>query len=255
MSASFLVRKGTVMSIITRGFLSAMLILFAAQVAFAGPGDSYRKNKKKDTPPPAAPAQKLDGVGTIEGVAAGALKVNVNGMQGVVQPGPKCRIEVTGLAEPGFLRPGMLVRFNAEVGKNGRTTAPLNTLEIVTMKRAMEEAAMAAQAKKAENAEPETEMILAKIGSVKNKYLTLTTTAGESITAELGANPSISVNVDDYSVASPGDKVEVNATIAPQGYAVATKIVIKLARPLGEGLRKPLAKPAEKTTASAKEKG
>jgi hypothetical protein len=222
----------------------------SASVTLAAPGDGYRKSKKKDSPAPTAPQAKLDGAGTVEGVAAGALKVNVNGMQGVVQPGPKCRVEVTGLADPEFLRPGLLVRFSAEIGKNGKATAPLNTLEIVTPKTAVEEAMKAAEAKKGDNPEPMAEMILAKISSIKNKMVTMTTSAGDTITAELGANPSISVNVDDYTVASPGDKVEVNGTIAPQGYAVASKIVIKLARPLGEVAKKPAPKPA--ATAAAK---
>jgi hypothetical protein len=241
---------------IHRIFGATLIVLFAAQLAFSQPGSGYRsKSKSKAPAAPAAPQQKLDGAGTIEAVTAGALKVNVNGMQGVVQPGPKCKIEVTGLADPAFLRPGLLVRFSAEVGKNGKTTAPVSTLEIVTMKRAMEEAATAAAAKKAEDAEPAAEMILAKITSIKSKMMSVTTMAGDSIVAELGANPSISVNVDDYSVASPGDKVEVNGTISPQGYAVATKIAIKLARPLGESAKKPIAKPAEKaekTTAATK---
>src|SRR4051812_35054097 len=112
--------------------LGALLILlFAAPFASAQPGSSYRsKSKSKAPAPPAAPQPKLDGAGTIEAVTAGALKVNVNGMQGLVQPGPKCKIEVTGRAEPEFLRPGMLVRFSAEVGKNGRTTSPVSTLEL-----------------------------------------------------------------------------------------------------------------------------
>jgi len=198
--------------------------------------------EKKDPPAPTAPPQKLEGAGTIEGVADGTLKVNVNGMQGLVQPGPKCRIEVTGLAEPEFLRPGMLLRFTAEVGKNGKTTTPLNSLELVTPKTAVEEAMKANNAKKGDNPEPTAEMILAKISSVKNKVVTMQTTAGDTIVAELGENPSIAVKIDDYTLASPGDKVEVNGTIAPQGYAVASKIVIKLARPLGESLKKP--KPA-----------
>src|SRR5262249_14311485 len=115
-------------------FAVALISCISASTAFAAPGDGYRKGKKKDTPAPATPQQKLDGAGRVEGVAAGALKVNVNGMQGVVQPGAKCRVEVTGLADPEFLRPGILVRFSAEIGKNGKATAPLNTLEIVTPK-------------------------------------------------------------------------------------------------------------------------
>jgi len=236
-------------SILRTLFAFSLTGCIAVSCVLAAPGDQYR-HKKKDPPASNALQQKLEGAGTVEGVAAGALKVNVNGMQGIVQPGPKCRIEVTGLADPEFLRPGLLVRFSAEVGKNGKTTAPLSTLEIVTPKTAVEEAMKAAEAKKGDNPEPMAEMILAKIATVKNKMVTMTTSAGDSITAELSANPSISVNVDDYTVASPGDKVEVNGTIAPQGYAVASKIVIKLSRPLGESTKKAAPKPA--ATAAAK---
>ena len=110
-------------------------------------------------------------------------------------------MEVTGTADPDFLKPGFWVKFNGDIDKKTKATAPVNELEIVDQRTAMvneksrrrtdgadagEKKGKGAATGTAANSGP----ILGKITAFKNNELTLETSSG-TVKADLGPNPSI----------------------------------------------------------------
>ena len=90
-----------------------------------------------------------------------------------------------------------------------------------------------------------------KISALKNNDLTVETGSGR-LKVELGSNPSIKVNMADYSFAQVGDKIDVKGWYVTPGAAVAQDIKITLANSLGSELVKK--KPATKATTKVPEK-
>src|SRR4029077_4241330 len=81
----------------------------------------------------------FDASATIRAVGTLGMDVtDMNGSEWKVAPEKTCKIEVKGTADPSFLKPGLMIRFNADVDKKGRATAPVNELEIVSPQTAMQ---------------------------------------------------------------------------------------------------------------------
>ncbi len=209
------------------------------------------KNASADARIPKELKTQFQGAGTVDAVVPGGLRVNAAGANWLVKFDKNCKIEVTGSADPSFLRPGLLVRFTADIDKKGKTTAPLNELEIVSPQNAMVFArARATAAAKGpseageEGETPEATGMVGRITAVKNGELTIET-GGGSIRATLGPNPAVKVNANDYTLAQQGDKVDVKGWFIQAPDAVAQDVKITLSTPLG-GSKKAASKPAEK---------
>ena len=194
---------------------------------------------------------------TIQDVGALGLKVMLdNGTDGVIAPDKACKIDVTGTADPAFLKSGLLVKFNAQLDKKGRATAPLNELEIVTMQTASDKDGdfEKGTAKKPTTSALGPGIVLGHVTEYKNNELTVQTTDGQQVKAELGANPAIKVHVSEFrGYAQPGDKVDVKGYFVPAqpSKAMAREMKITLSSPLGSdpSKKKPQAK-STSTTAS-----
>ena len=55
-----------------------------------------------------------------------------------VAPDKNCKIEVTGTGDASLLKPGMLVRFSADVDKKtGKASAPVTEIDVISPQNAM----------------------------------------------------------------------------------------------------------------------
>jgi hypothetical protein len=195
---------------------------------------------------------------TIQDVGALGLKVMLdNGSEGVIAPDKTCKIDVTGTAEPAFLKSGLLVKFNAQLDKKGRATAPVNELEIVTLQTANDKQkdgdSEKGSAKKAAASASGSGAVLGHVTEYKNNELTVQTTDGQQVKAELGANPAIKVHVSEFrGFAQSGDKVDVKGYFVPAqpGKAMAREMKITLSSPLGSDPSKKKSQAKSTSTAS-----
>ncbi len=130
-----IVTRNTLLLVIALGLLSAE----AARAQYGVPSIPGRKSKSAaaNSRVPANLKIPFQGTGTIEAVAPGGMQVTAAGAVWLVKFDKNCKIEVTGSADPSFLRSGLLVRFTADVDKKGKATALLNELEIVSPQNAM----------------------------------------------------------------------------------------------------------------------
>jgi hypothetical protein len=250
------------MSIVTRNtifgaIIVSLLVAESAWAQYGMPAIPARKGKAPaaDSRVPKNLQIPFQGTGTIEAVAPGGMQVTAAGAVWQVKFDKNCKVEVTGTADPNFLRPGLLIRFTTEVDNKGKVTAPLNELEIVSPQNAMVFAkarATAAAAKaKGEEGEtpPEATGMVGRITAIKNNDLTIEIGSG-SIRATLGPNPAIKVNANDYSLAQQGDKVDVKGWYIQPPDAMAQDVKITLTSPLGGTTKKAAPKPADKTAAT-----
>ena len=187
--------------------------------------------------------QQFQGTATIVAIGERGLEVtDASGNNWRLAPEKNCVVEVTGTADPSFLKPDMLVRFTAQFDKKGNATAPVNELEIVSPQAAMSSIKQEIAGKKAVGASANG-TVIGHIKTIKNNQLTVQTTNG-TYSAELGPNPSIKVNVSDFRWAQAGDKVDAVGYYSQPGTAFAQQMRITLSSPLGEVSKK---KPAAKT--------
>jgi hypothetical protein len=205
-----------------------------------------RGNRGNPNAAAAAAARQMEtpfqGSYTIEAVGARGLEIVFdNGSKGLVAPDKNCKTEVTGTADPAALKPGLLVKFNAQFDKKGRATAPVNELEIVSPQTAMAEKEKGNTDKGAgKKGEKESTSglgsgtVLGHIKEFKNNELTVDSVEGP-VKAELGKNPAIKVNVNDFRFAQAGDKVDLQGYYLANkpGDAVARQMKITLSTPLG----------------------
>jgi hypothetical protein len=186
--------------------------------------------------------QQFSGSATIRAVGSLGLEVtDANGKNWALKPDKNCQIVVTGTADPDFLKPDLLVRFTAQFDKKGNATVPLNELEIISQQAAITSLKAESSAKKDSAAAATNGPTVGHIKSIKNNQLTVQTPGG-TYTAELSANPSIKVNVSDLRWAQAGDKVDASGYYSPQGLALAERISVTLATPLGENGKKKIGK-------------
>jgi hypothetical protein len=162
--------------------------------------------------------------GTIQGREANVFKVQTEAEEVyLIAVDPKTtKVTVTGEAERGVLKPGMLVRFNAALTNKGIGTADVEELTIFTM---YEGASIGAFA------EGDGFFVAGQIKSVKDRRVTVI--AGkDQVQINLSEEPKIGVDVNDYSVARLGDTIELTGKLGSPGHVLATEMSIKLVEPL-----------------------
>lgn len=182
------------------------------------------------------PQTPFQGTATITGVGtAGMEVVDASGNKWRVVPEKKnCKIEVTGTADPSFLKPDLLVRFNAQFDKKGNAAAPVDSIDIISPQAAMSATSIKTefQAGQAQNG-----IIIGHIKSIKNNHLSVTNTNG-TFSFDLAPNATVKVDVAEPALAQPGDKVDVRGYYSQPGMAVAQEMHITLSNVLGEPKKK-----------------
>ncbi len=190
--------------------------------------------------------RSFSGTGTVSAVRAGVLVVDAQGTTWQVKPDVGSKVEVIGTAGPDYLKPGLVVKFQAAFDPKGDRTkavAPINELEIITphigeMPGAAPAGATAIAAAQNAAAVPGTARWLSVIGRVRSvKSNELIVDAGNGVfKTELDPATAIKVRVSDTSIVRAGDQIEASGYIANPGFAVASTIRVTMAHPLGNPL-------------------
>jgi hypothetical protein len=181
--------------------------------------------------------------GTLVGVGNGVLRVAANGQTWQVRPDVGATTELTGTAGPDFLKPGLIVKFQAAFDPNGKdkdkATAPLTALEIISSRPGETIGAVpAATDAKQQNAAQPAAPSFVVIGNVKSyRQKELVVSAGAHIfKADLDSLPQIKVRMSDFRFARAGDQVQLTGYAVRPGLIVASQIIVTMAAPLGDPL-------------------
>ena len=184
--------------------------------------------------------------GSLEDMRPGMLQVATNEGKWLVRIDPKSQVMVTGTADFDYLRPGLIIRFEAELDNKLRAAhdAELKELTIFTPKAPSDLGIASAQggfapepdegAKKEKTPPPQSgsAIIGGKITAIKNRQLTVAA-GGHKIKINVADDAKIGVEVSSYSIASRGDKVIAEGSYTKQGQLVADRgVTIALQNPL-----------------------
>ncbi len=169
----------------------------------------------------------------------------------------KTKVTVTGTAEPGFLGPGLIVRFSAAMTNKGLVEEKIKELQVVETSElvkvgAQPDLAPGEDLKEAEKKGPVTWIVIGPIRSFKNNQLQVNA-GGKAIKAELADDCKITVDVGNFLIAREGDEISVEGKLYQKGQRVgdvttpsqvlADKVEITLTKPLTAPSKKKGAKP------------
>ncbi len=194
--------------------------------------------------------------GTIEEIGTHGMVVDSMGSKWNVAPDKMCKIEVTGSGDASLLKPGMLVRFSADVDKKtGKASAPVSEVEVTSPQNIMAAEHSRGQAagthtalkKSAPAATAGPAAVVGTIKSISGNEITVEGPGG-LVKADLGPKASVKIDSSDPKLAQVGAKVEVQGYLVKAPNVVAAQAIrITLAGP-GEKNAGP--KPGEKPAAA-----
>jgi len=190
--------------------------------------------------------------GTVERVSPGMiLAVNDKDQrQWVIGPERTTKIFVTGTATLDFLRPKMLVQFNAPVDEKGAVKDKVAELTIVTAATANQSAPPPAKIKGKTPGKPDkksdppaaTDESGGKVGSIMgvHGHKLSVKAGGKLMQIELTEEAKINISVDIAAWAAKGDKIQAKGKSASNnpGVCYAEEVTITLAEPLTSGKKK-----------------
>jgi hypothetical protein len=221
------------MSWLARNSMSCAIALLAVAVTLAqGPPNALA--------PPGA--QAFEEEGTVKGIAPGGIQLMTKRNQPwLIQVVPRQTVfKITGTAEPGFLQPGIPVRFTAAVDEKGVLSDELQELEIYTPEGKNGVGTFPAGAD--ETAKPVAKLtegtydFRGKVVVYRDGELTVI--AGKKVTGKVSADAKITVNVSDPRFAQAEDLIKVRgwerspARGGMPGTAIGTVVEIELSKPL-----------------------
>ncbi len=239
----------------------------------------------------APPTEPFAAQGVVQQVMPGRVQILTNTHQTwLVLIDPRAEVHVKGTAKADYLRVGQYIRFTAEIDRKGRVVGKLEELTLFTPtapthigiwpegtvgeEQAAGGQAFGAGATKgqgfgaggAAGAGPasEAQRYMVAGRTVRARRGTLAINAGRAmIQAELAEEPLIHVDVANYLLAQPGDKIAVTKGRMPAGLSVlppgrigtaqATELSIELAQPLTAAPPKPVLPPREEKPRSPTE--
>ena len=226
--------------------------------------------------------------GTVKGVAPGAIQVAVSEKEvWLVKVDPNIKpqdVTFSGSAEKTFLRPGMFIEFRAQVNKRGTVLEPVASLTVFTPSDARPPgvlpdgeaggggAAVFGEAKEENKGEkkkpdPKEKKAAAKpkgedtiyrvagaISKVGRAGDVTVSAGGAQVKFNLAEDCKISVDTNDLTFVSPGDKVTLHGSSfkGQPGEGVASKIEVTATNPLTDGSKKKPAKPVKEPKTPAK---
>lgn len=134
-----------------------------------------------------------DGQGTVERVA-------------ILHPAGVSRVEVSGSAPAAFLKPGMMVRFQATVDARGRASAPVGVFHVI---------APASEAKPMAVTAGSEGLIVGRVVSLQHRVMSVRVDAGRirRLTVPLADDVVVEVQTSEVALASPGDSVEIEGRL------------------------------------------
>lgn len=236
--------------------LPVVLALAAAAPAWA----QFGRNRE------APRGERVEAMGTIEGMAAGAFRVKtMTGENWVFRVAPNSRIRIVGHAQPDFLKPGMFIQFTGQVDKRGTEVAgEIAKLVIFTpypqkMPGAFPESMFAegaapqgeqkpafpappAGGEAPANLEGQTLVIGGQITSIKSggRVTMSVPNLGPKVRVQIAETAEIDVDVAEPSIVRPGSRIDLIGTAFQPGMGLITEATIELPEMLtGSAKRKP----------------
>ena len=190
--------------------------------------------------------------GTIEDLGPDAVKIATTGGQFWMVRIPRgVEVLVTGSAHPDFLKPGLCIKFTADVTVRRKTAKAESKIEKLTIFTPTEQEFLGAfpvggfgqdqgpdatnpegDKKKGGEAQVSRYEIRGRITGMKNGKLAVAFNTG-SIEIELADNPEIDLSTSDYRLAKKGDKISCQGFQIAENVVQATSVDIALAEPLG----------------------
>lgn len=148
---------------------------------------------------------------------------------------PTTYVQVLGEADPDFLRPGLLVRFSGELQGRGTMAEPVQELTIFTPREGYVIGIYNDGDDPTRTDGPK--LVAGRLKSIKNGKL-IVVAGDQQIKAELAEQPTIKIDINDYSMAATGDEITVSGLGFEQDKIEATGIEIQLAERLTSGKKK-----------------
>ncbi|MBN2474696.1 MAG: hypothetical protein JXB62_08810 [Pirellulales bacterium] len=239
-------------------------LTIAAVLGLLAPAQGQGIRRPRNDQQRQLPTEPFAADGSVEAVGRGAIRMLTTSNQvWMVWIDPKAVIHVSGTAEPDFVRPGMFIRFTAEIDKRGDAQNKIDKLTLFTPSKENpvgiwpEGAAPAAGGEGAAN-EPgsgfgedvvgprsPTTAVYSVAGQITgNRRGKLSVNALRAVVnIELAEKAAVAVDLADYTVAKNGDKISVSKgkmVVGRPGVAQASELNIELAQPLAlPGRKKP----------------
>lgn len=180
-------------------------------------------------------------------------------------------VSFQGSATPAFLRPGMLVQFNAMIDKKGEAQEPLGEIKVISPRMGIQIGLQAGgnlgaglfnsddddgnKKKKKARSDTSSYLVTGTLRSVSNGKMYIA--AGATIKAEVADNCQVNFDITDFSLARQGDSVEVQGWRYPnqanQLYASRLTIIADKLLDPEEKKRRPATKGDEKKPDEEKE--
>jgi hypothetical protein len=197
--------------------------------------------------------------GTLDAIGQGQIKIiDSKGTERIITLNQQTLIKTTGEATVEYLKNGIAVEFTAEVDAKGNTTGKIEELKVVNVTKDYpagvtsengEPPVKPAKGKKEKGKEKDKTDTVAKGVSSKVVGIITSLKAGKGtvkagkrvVQFELGEKPKITIELEDGSLASKGDKVEIDGfemPNMPNQPAVASSVTITLSEPVGESKKK-----------------
>jgi hypothetical protein len=221
---------------------------------------------------PASAQQQLRPVemkGTIEATSGGVISLKCDGKEVYLTVDPrKTKVECNGKAKASYLQPGLLVRFRGEFDKKGIAKEEISKLAIVSPSEENEPGLTADEIEgDDEKRKPKKDggplLVVGTIKQFKDGQLVVQA-GGRAVRATLADDADLRVELDDYTLAEAGDKIQFKGRMAQQqqqdqgpAQAVGDEITITFTEPFeGDSKAKPKGKAgkAAKGTKSAPKK-
>ena len=169
-------------------------------------------------------------------------------------------VEVTGRAQPDFLRSGMYVRYSAGFNAKGKSSDKIDLVTIFTPNKIRKVGVFREGFAEEEGnkAGAITQyLVCGQLASFKNGKMTVVVN-GKNVRVDVAKDVKIMVDVSDPSLVKKGDKIEVRGYYFKKGAVFGESVKIELSEPLG-GAKKKSKKPKKpskpKRSASKKPKG
>jgi hypothetical protein len=244
-------------SIISAGFAVLAVWAYGANVRgqFEPPPDSLR----------------YEDTGKLEAVQPGALLIRDSKMeQWLLELAADTKVSVQGEAEVDCLRPGLFVQLTGNVDKKGVIKEPIDEIEIFSAqgKGAMglfSASATDAAVKALRNPGAGEYRIKGKLASFHDREVAIAIGGNRKILGNTADELTVTLNLDDPSIAQVGDEVKVtawyyernkpNPVLMRPGRALVQEATITLAKPLahtGKKIRQAPERPTKSGSKSSK---
>lgn len=218
---------------------------------------------------PQVPREQLRTTGKVLGMRGPLMQLeNSEGEKWVLQIEANVQnLSFTGSAEPGFLRPGMMVRFNAKINKRGDATEVIDQLILFTPRPGFELGVISTtdlgggasnelfaggeEAPKPAPVPKTTEIPTYQVSGQITKISRsgeMTIAAGSvAVKAKLDPDAKVSVDMADLSLVRPGDEATIEGwyITGRKGQGWANRVSISAKEPLADPKKKVRKTPAE----------